>query len=171
MPKKRRRIRNRKPIKRRKQRRPKPSFPVVKTNYPPGTLIHSEIIPIELTNDNDGRQKAFGVARSRRQRYERYLRNLGYSRQPFGQKVDVVVTRILGPGQVRWDPSSILRGNHKEIEDSLVWLGWWHDDDAKYIGRILGDQDATNRELGPAIRIDVYAAGAIQVVCSGVVEP
>ena len=172
MPKKRRRrrLRNRKPVKRRKARRQKPSFPIVKTKHPPGMRLLSIVIPLELINDNDGRQKAFGVATARRQRYERYLRKLGYSRQPFGQKVDVVVTRILGPGQCKMDPSSILRGNYKEIEDSLVWLGWWHDDNAKYINRIIGDQDADNRELGPAIRLEVYTAGAIQVISTGVVE-
>lgn len=170
MPKKRRRrrLRNRKPVKRRKPRRQKPSFPIVKTKHPPGTLLYSGILPLELTNDNDGRQKSYGVATARRQRYERYLRNLGYSRQPFGQKVDVVVTRILGPGQCKIDPSSILRGNYKEIEDSLVWLGFWHDDSAKYINRIIGEQDADNRELGPAIRLDVYSAGAIHVIQTGV---
>jgi hypothetical protein len=126
-------------------------------------LLHSAILPIAITNDNDGRTKHYGVSKDRRIRYERKLRSLGHARQPFGQQTDVVVTRILGPSEKKLDQSSILRGNYKEIEDALVWLGWWHDDSPKYIRFVLPDQDATQRDIGPAIRIDVYASGAIQI--------
>jgi hypothetical protein len=161
---KRRRNRTKQRSTRRRRRRPKPTFAKIKTNFPPGVLLHSAIVPIAITNDNDGRTKHYGVNKDRRIRYERKLRSLGHARQPFGQQTDVVVTRILGPSEKKLDQSSILRGNYKEIEDALVWLGWWHDDSPKYIRFVLPDQDATQRDLGPAIRIDVYAAGAIQVI-------
>ncbi len=160
---KRRRNRTKQRSTRRRRRRPKPTFAKLKTNFPPGVLLHSAILPIAITNDNDGRTKHYGLNRDRRIRYERKLRSLGHARQPFGQQTDVVVTRILGPSEKKLDQSSVLRGNYKEIEDALVWLGWWHDDSPPYIRFVLPDQDATQREIGPAIRIDVYAAGAIQV--------
>ena len=161
---KRRRNRTKQRSSRRRQRRPKPSFAKIKTHFPPGTLLHSAILPVGITNDNDGRTKHYGISSDRRNRYERKLRSLGHARQPFGQQTDVVVTHILGPGQRKLDSSSILRGNYKELEDALVWLGWWHDDSPPFIRCVLPLQDATQRDLGPAIRIDVYAAGAIQVI-------
>lgn len=160
---KRRRNRTKQRSTRRRRRRPKPTFAKIKTNFPAGMLLHSALLPIAITNDNDGRTKHYGLSKARRIRYERQLRSLGHARQPFGQQTDVVVTHILGPGQKKLDSSSILRGNYKEIEDALVWLGWWHDDSPPYIRFVLPDQDATQRDIGPAIRIDVYAAGAIQV--------
>lgn len=160
---KRRRNRTKQRSTRRRRRRSKPTFAKIKTNFPPGVLLHSAILPIAITNDNDGRTKHYGISKDRRIRYERKLRSLGHTRQPFGQQTDVVVTRILGPSEKKLDQSSVLRGNYKEIEDALVWLGWWHDDSPPYIRFVLPDQDATQREIGPAIRIDVYAAGAIQV--------
>ena len=161
---KRRRNRTKQRSTRRRRKRTKPSFAKIKTNYPPGVLLHSAILPIGIINDNDGRTKHYGVSKDRRLRYERKLRSLGFAREPFGQQTDVVVTHILGPGQKKLDQSSILRGNYKEIEDALVWLGWWHDDAPPYIRFVLPDQDTTQRDIGPAIRIDVYAAGAIQVI-------
>lgn len=160
---KRRRNRTKQRSTRRRRRRPKPTFAKIKTNFPAGMLLHSALLPIAITNDNDGRTKHYGVNKDRRIRYERKLRSLGHARQPFGQQTDVVVTRILGPNEKKLDQSSVLRGNYKEIEDALVWLGWWHDDSPPYIRFVLPDQDATQRDIGPAIRIDVYAAGAIQV--------
>jgi hypothetical protein len=160
---KRRRNRTKQRSTRRRRRRPKPTFAKIKTNFPPGVLLHSAILPIAITNDNDGRTKHYGISKDRRIRYERKLRSLGHERQPFGQQTDVVVTHILGPGQKKLDSSSILRGNFKEIEDALVWLGWWHDDSPAYIRCVLPLQDATQRDMGPAIRIDVYASGAIQI--------
>ena len=46
-------------------------------------------------------------------------------------------------------------------EDALVEAGWWRDDDVTWIRLVLGTQDPTRRELGPAVQIDVYEAGRI----------
>jgi len=46
-------------------------------------------------------------------------------------------------------------------EDALVEAGWWWDDDVTWIRLVLGTQDPTRRELGPAVQIDVYEAGRI----------
>lgn len=77
-------------------------------------------------------------------------------KEPFSFPVNITVTRILGNGQRLWDSSSIGRGNWKEIEDALVAVGWFVDDGPKYIKRTTFEQDASQRELGPIIRVDIY---------------
>ena len=124
-------------------------------------LLHSAILPIELKNANTGRTRQFGVSNRERKQYARLLKTLGHRRKPFAAQTDVVVTRILGSNQRLWDASSVLRGNWKELEDALVEAGWWWDDDVTWIRLVLGTQDPTRRELGPAVQIDAYEAGRI----------
>lgn len=119
-------------------------------------LILSELLPIELTNGNDGRGSKWFRSATLRERYELQLRHLGYERKPFETTVEVQVTRVLGKGQRLWDPSSIGRGNWKEIEDSLVALGWWQDDSPKWISEVRFFQDKTRRQDGPATLVEVY---------------
>ncbi len=116
--------------------------------------IVSIVLPVELTNGNDGRgSKWFSSAKVRKD-MERVL--AVYRRDPFDQPVRVVVTRFLGKGQRLWDSSSVLRGNWKEIEDALVALGWWHDDCPKWIVKTEGEQDDSQRDEGPAVLVDVF---------------
>lgn len=77
-------------------------------------------------------------------------------RDPFEFPVKVTLTRILGPNQRLWDADSVLRGNAKQLIDSLVAIGWFYDDSMKYIVQVVGDQDATQRENGPAVLIEVF---------------
>lgn len=130
-------------------------------------LLHSAIIPISLTNSNDGRTVHYGASASRRRKYAKQLGILGFKRKPFEKQVDVVVTRILGPNQRLMDSSSLLRGNYKEIEDTLVELGWFTDDDTKSIRVTFAVQDTSRRHLGPATQIDIYAAGAVRIIVDG----
>jgi len=46
-------------------------------------------------------------------------------------------------------------------EDAIVEAGWWWDGDVTWIRLVLGTQDPTRREPGPAVQIDVYEAGRI----------
>ncbi len=118
-------------------------------------LLLQATLPIELTNGNDGRgSKWFSSARLRDQ-YETQLRGLGYSREPFEHAVVVYVTRILGKNQRLWDTSSIGRGNWKEIEDSLVALGWWYDDSPQWICETRYFQDASQRSEGPKVQVEI----------------
>ncbi len=78
-------------------------------------------------------------------------------RDPFDFPVKITLTRILGPNQRLWDADSVLRGNAKQLIDSLVAVGWFHDDSMKYIVQVIGAQDATQRENGPAVSIEVFA--------------
>lgn len=115
-------------------------------------------LPIELTNNNQGQgHKWFSSAKARKV-MERDLLALGQRREPFAGKVKVVITRILGKGQRLWDSSSVLRGNYKQLEDALVSIGWFHDDSPRYITVTLGLQDAAQRDVGPAIRIQIFDA-------------
>ena len=113
------------------------------------------ILPVELTNGNDGRGHKFFRSANVRKKIEVILRTAGFVRTPFDYPVVVIVTRILGKNQRLWDSSSVGRGNWKEIEDSLVSLGWFHDDAPKWITETRFRQDASQRERGPVVRVQV----------------
>ena len=84
---------------------------------------------------------------------------------PFDARVDITVKRILGKGQRLFDPDSILRGNCKQLIDSIVDSGVLTDDSSKHIGRVLGMQDATQRDRGPAIEITFWESPDEQSTC------
>ena len=112
------------------------------------------ILPIKPTNGNDGRGNTwFSSSRLRKDIATAlaYLR-----RQPFREPVSVTLVRILGKGERYWDPSSVLRGNSKELLDALVELGWFVDDSIKWINQpVIGLQDVSRREIGPAWEIRI----------------
>lgn len=74
----------------------------------------------------------------------------------FDARIDITVKRILGKGQRLFDPDSILRGNCKQLIDAVVDSGILTDDSSKHIGRVLGMQDASQRDRGPAIEITFW---------------
>ena len=117
------------------------------------TILFRVLLPIELTNGNDGRGHAWQRSASRRKKYERILAPL--RRTPFEEPVVVRVTRVLGKGQRLWDSSSVGRGNYKEIEDTLVALGWFHDDGPAWIKQTIFAQDDSRRGEGPGVEIIV----------------
>ena len=120
--------------------------------------ILSKLLPIELKNRNDGRGHKHYRSASDRKSFERILRLMGATRDPFPAPVVVHLTRVLGKGQRLIDPDSILRGNAKEVLDSLVAVGWFADDSQAHIVSTQGFQDAGHREHGPATFIEVYDA-------------
>ena len=111
------------------------------------------ILPIKLTNGNDGRGFAWQRSAAVRKRMAKMLAPL--RRKPFDVPVVVQVTRILGKGERLWDSSSIGRGNYKELEDTLVALGWFYDDGPAWIAETVFRQDASRRSCGPAVEIVV----------------
>jgi hypothetical protein len=124
---------------------------------PLGTRVETIILPIELTNHNDGRGHHWQRTASERKRIFKKLLTLGFKRQePYAFPTHNLVTRILGPRQRLWDSSSLGRGNWKEIEDSLVELGWWKDDGPDWITNTDFRQTKEERDLGPAIRLEVF---------------
>jgi len=117
------------------------------------TELFRVVLQIELTNGNDGRGYAWQRSAARRKKLGKQLAQ--YRREPFSVPVVVEVTRILGKGQRLWDSSSIGRGSYKELEDTLVELGWFHDDGPKWIVQTIFAQTANRREEGPAVEIVV----------------
>lgn len=118
----------------------------------------AQTLPLELTNGNDGRGHRWFSSANVRKKVEKQLRDLGHERTPFDFPVVVHVTRLLGPKQRLWDSSSIGRGNWKEIEDALVSLGWFHDDNPAWITETRFFQNKEDRSKGPAIFIEVFPA-------------
>jgi len=114
------------------------------------------ILPIELTNGNDGRGSKWFSSANMRRKIEVKLRALGLVRkQPIDYRCINTVTRVLGKGQRLWDSSSIGRGNWKEIEDAMVACGWWVDDSPPYIAETRFKQDATRRSEGPRVELNI----------------
>lgn len=111
------------------------------------------VLPVKLTNSNNGQGRAWFSSAKERKRLHRLL--MGFRRkQPFGRS-DVVITRILGKRERLWDSPNILRGNAKQLIDTLVELGWWEDDGPKFIRHCDGRQDPDRRHEGPAVEIEV----------------
>lgn len=116
-------------------------------------------LPIELKNRNDGRGFSHHRTAKDRESIEWQLRAQGFTREPLYCQVDLVVTRVLGKRQSKWDGDSVLRGNAKELIDSLVALGWFHTDGQKWIRHVDGRQDDSRRSDGPCVIVE-----AIEVV-------
>ena len=115
-------------------------------------------LPIVLTNKNDGQSKHWTGSARERKTIQEVLFDL--RREPFNERVDIVVTRILGKGQSLWDADSIGRGNAKQLIDSLVALGWFVDDGPQYIRNCDYRQDENQRKQWPrgATRVEVYSS-------------
>lgn len=111
-------------------------------------------LPIEMTNGNDGRGGKWFKSATLRKKYEVMLPHF----TPFNFRVNVMVTRFMGPKQREWDSSSWQRGNYKEIEDALVAKGLFADDSPKHIKETRCRQ-VTSKESGrttPATMIEVF---------------
>lgn len=70
--------------------------------------------------------------------------------------VVLIVTRVLGKGERKWDSDSILRGNSKQLLDAIVGTKLLKDDNPKYVSLVIGMQDDTRREIGPLIEVGFY---------------
>lgn len=117
--------------------------------------LHRQLVNIKPSNRNAGRGFSYHGTAKERDQIEAYLRAYGLTRKPFNHRVDVVLVRIIGPGKRRWDADSVLRGNAKELMDSLVACGWFHDDGPAWIRHVDGRQDDKRRAEGPAWEIIV----------------
>ena len=121
-----------------------------------GRLLKSITLPIRLTNGNGGRGNSFWRTDAERRRLEATLRTLGHVYEPLDYPVELRVTRLIGPRERLWDHSSGLRGNWKELEDSLVACGWFHDDGPEWIAGISFAQRKNDRRES-AVLIEMFA--------------
>lgn len=120
-----------------------------------GKIISSAILPVELLNKNDGQGRQWYSSANARKKIEALLLPW-HQKKPFVDPVAIVITRVIGPGQRKYDEDSIGRGNAKQILDSLVALGWFVDDGPKWIKNCDYRQVDDRRDEGPATIIDVY---------------
>lgn len=111
------------------------------------------VLPIELTNGNEGRRKHWGAAARRRKAYAATISFLYGKRLPVPTPVRITVVRVLGKGQRRWDPDSVGRGNAKELIDAIVAVGLIPDDSPKHVRRVEYRQDETRRADGPSVEV------------------
>jgi hypothetical protein len=118
-------------------------------------LLLRQMLDIKLTNGNDGRGNAFWKSAKFRKDCEAYLRANQLHRKPFQVPVVVHVIRLFSGRERPWDSSSIGRGNWKEIEDSLVAVGWFHDDCFKWIQKTVFDQRKYTKSC---VMVEVFEA-------------
>lgn len=115
--------------------------------------VYTEILPVKMTNSNDGQGRGWYSSSNERKRIRDRLIEFR-KKTPYG-RCDVVLTRILGKKERLWDSGNILRGNAKQLIDTLVELGWWEDDGPRYIRHLDGRQDPNRRSEGSCVEIKV----------------
>lgn len=115
------------------------------------------LLPVPLSNNNDGQTRHWGKSVAYKTMYARTLAQLRFKAVPPTYQQKIVITRILGKKERLWDADSVLRGSAKQLIDSLVGAGFLIDDSPKYLTEAIGRQDATRREDGPAIEIEIEA--------------
>ena len=121
-------------------------------------LLFTVKIYHKLKNNNNGQTKHWSSSHSERKKWMKALDTaeveteagmvFGFHEfathvlagQPLAQKVGIEVHRVLGPRERHYDPDSVLRGNAKQLIDSLVESNYLTDDNIKCILWALGTQ-------------------------------
>jgi hypothetical protein len=134
----------------------------------------------ELKNGNEGRSKHWSSAHTSKKQWKKVLAEADIECEtglvldvqtfleevlgdrPVQQRVGLVFTRVLGKGQRMYDSDSIIRGNAKELLDSIVDIGILSDDNTKYVEWSLGLQDDKRRTEGPFTTVSFYDAEYIK---------
>lgn len=117
------------------------------------------VLPIELTNGNDGRTKHWAPAAERRREYEATIALLHPRPRPVPTPCRVTITRVLGPKQRPFDADSLGRGNAKELIDAIVAVGFLPDDGPRHVLEVTYRQDATRRGDGPSTEVTIEPTG------------
>ncbi len=112
----------------------------------------------KLKNNNNGQSRHWSQSHSERKKWMKALEAaevetvngdvFGFHEfathvlcsQPVQQRVGIEVHRVLGPRERHYDPDSVLRGNAKQLVDSLVETNYLQDDNIKCILWALGTQ-------------------------------
>ena len=141
--------------------------------FPHYELSHTIVIDKELKNGNNGQSKHWSSSHKERTQWTRSLHSahvetLNGTEFDFhayhecvspDSKIGIVITRVLGKGQRKWDADSVLRGNAKQLIDSLVEAGVARDDSPKYVEFALGLQDDSKRSSLESgyVRVEIHA--------------
>ena len=110
----------------------------------------------DMKNGNKGRGGAWFESGRERCDLGQLLQAQHGRRTPYPYPVVVVISRVLGPRQKRWDVDSVHRGTVKQLIDSITKLGYFVDDSPKWITHVAVTQDDHDRDMGPAIRVMVF---------------
>ena len=133
--------------------------------FDPKDRVLSIKVDHQLSNRNDGQGRHWAISNKAKSKLLRNVREaevfgtddklckLGLT---FEFKVDILVTRVLGANQRLWDADSVLRGDCKQLIDSIVSLGILKDDGPKYVGHVLGTQEQFRRKRGPCVWVDFF---------------
>jgi len=111
------------------------------------------VLPVRLSNDNDGQRRHWSKSARRRKELGLQVRAWFPHVQPFPFPVRVTVTRVLGKGERLWDHDSVGRGNAKQLIDSFKACGLIVNDDPRWIAAVAYAQDATDRREYSRTRI------------------
>lgn len=114
-------------------------------------------LDVPLSNNNAGQTRHWSAAYEAKAEFELALAAWCRWKAPTppDHQQRIVVTRILGKGERLWDADSVLRGTAKQLIDALADAGFFHDDGPKWITEAVGRQDATQRQRGPAVQIEI----------------
>lgn len=129
----------------------------------------------QLTNGNNGQTKHWSSSHKERRQWveslvksewlphglgvDTYDIQTAMSLVPSDSLLGLEITRVLGKGQRKWDADSVLRGNAKQLIDSLVELKLADDDSPRYIDWVHAYQDDSDRSNGPSTIVTVYTIG------------
>ena len=128
------------------------------------------IIDKKLKNGNNGQSKHWSGSYAERKAWitavgnslvtdekgESHTLGAFFDPSPSDKKIGMVITRVLGKGERQWDPDSVLRGNAKQLVDSLVDYGVCSDDSPSFVDFVIGIQDESSRGSGPITKVEIY---------------
>ena len=121
-------------------------------------MLESITIDMELTSGNDGQQKHWYESHKQRRKIEDILNAENRKRNiPYMTPVALHIVRIYSGRQREWDCDNLLRGNSKQLIDSMVSAGFFLDDSTKYITQVVGSQE---RSEVSGVRIEIHSKPA-----------
>lgn len=129
-------------------------------------LLTITIAGKKLANGNTGQTKHWSSSHKERKEWMRAIRDAdvedadGWVAPPceyvdqYGTldiPVGIEIQRCLGPRERHWDADSVLRGNAKQLIDSLVELQFIHDDSVKYLPWAIGTQSEARHSVSHVV--------------------
>jgi Holliday junction resolvase RusA-like endonuclease len=140
------------------RRRDRSQRRVVLQEHTLAMMLESITIDMELTSGNSGQQKHWYESHKQRRRIEDILKEIHRKREvPYMTKVALNIVRLYSGRQREWDCDNLLRGNSKQLIDSMVSVGFFLDDSTKYITQVVGSQE---RSKVSGIRIEIHSKPA-----------
>ena len=142
-----------------------------------GKMMFTLNIPFSMSNRNNGQGRSWHASAKDRKLAEKAMKQAtvitpieedgdvmvgvpfedACSGMVLSSPVTIIVTRVLGKGERKWDADSVLRGSCKQLIDAIVATGLLVDDGPKYVALVVGQQDDTRRSEGPFTEVTFVA--------------